>query len=110
MFKFDSFEARFIDDWTAANLGFGVLSLPLATFASPNLAICFFFYFQNLTLLDLIHIHRNDTWHSEIHKDLFSFQFVDISRPRFEKHGFDRRHQGRGAFFGFDGKGEEAEE
>ena len=43
MFKFDSFEARFIDDWTAANLGFGVLSLPLATFASPEfLAICFF--------------------------------------------------------------------
>ena len=40
----------------------------------------------------------------------FSFQFVDISRPRFEKHGFDRRHQGRGAFFGFDGEGEEAEE
>jgi hypothetical protein len=43
---------------------------------------------------------------------ILSLQFVDILRRRFEKqeHGFSWRYEARGAFFCFDGEGEEEEE
>lgn len=49
------------NDWTAANLGFGCTIFAICYYCFPGFGdLLFSSTSENLTLLDLIHIHRND--------------------------------------------------
>lgn len=104
------FERTFVDDWTAAKITFLYYLCHLSS--SAIFWRLLFFWLPYHTLLDLIHIHRNDFLAFYTSQRHFSFQFVDILCRRFEKekHGFSWRHQDCGSFYCFDGEGEEEEE